>query len=137
MKDWLLYSLLALVAWGFWAFLPKAALAWLDPKSVFIYEVIGGALAGLISYFILRPELGFDIRGIIPSILAGVAGYVGILCFLYALRTGKVSVVAPLTALYPLVSLALAVLFFREKMNPVQLAGVVLAIVSVVLISHE
>ena len=67
MKDWLLYSLLALVAWGFWAFLPKVALAWLDPKSVFIYEVIGGALAGLISYFILRPELGFDIRGIIPS----------------------------------------------------------------------
>jgi transporter family protein len=137
MKDWFLYSLMAFVAWGFWAFLPKAALIWLDPKSVFVYEAIGGALTGLVAYFILRPELGFEIRGVIPSILTGVAGYIGIYCFLYAIRTGKVSVVAPLTALYPVVSLALAVFFFKEKMNMVQLAGVVLAIVSVVLISHE
>jgi len=137
MKDWLFYSLLAIVAWGFWAFLPKVALTWLDPKSVFIYEALGGALTGLLGYIILRPELGFEIRGIIPSILTGVAGFIGVLCFLYAIRTGKVSIVAPLTALYPVVSLALAVLFFREKLNAVQVAGVFLAIVSVILISHE
>jgi len=137
MKDWLFYSLLAIVAWGFWAFLPKVALTWLDPKSVFIYEAIGGALTGLLAWIILRPELGLDIRGIIPSILTGVCGFIGIFCFLYAIRTGKVSIVAPLTALYPVVSLALAVFFFKEKMNVVQLTGIALAIVSVVLISHE
>jgi transporter family protein len=137
MKDWLFYSLLALLAWGFWAFLPKIAISWLDPKSVFIYEAIGGALTGLLAYFILRPELGVEIRGIIPSVLTGVAGFLGILCFLYAIRTGKVSVVAPLTALYPIVSLALAVIFFKEKMNLIQLTGIVLAVISVVLISQE
>jgi bacterial/archaeal transporter family protein len=137
MKDWLFYSLLALLAWGFWAFLPKIAISWLDPKSVFIYEAMGGALTGLIAYFILRPELGVEIRGIVPSVLTGVAGFLGILCFLFAIRTGKVSVVAPLTALYPVLSLALAVIFFREKMNLVQLAGIVLAVISVVLISQE
>jgi bacterial/archaeal transporter family protein len=137
MKDWLFYSLLAVLAWGFWAFLPKVAITWLDPKSIFIYEAIGGALTGLFAYFILRPELGVEIRGIIPSVLTGVAGFLGILCFLYAIRTGKVSVVAPLTALYPVVSLALAVIFFKEKLNIVQLTGILLAVISVVLISQE
>lgn len=137
MKDWFFYSLLALLAWGFWAFLPKVAITWMDPKSALIYEAFGAALAGILAYFVLRPELGFEIRGIVPSILTGFAGLAGLLCFLFALKTGKVCIVAPLTALYPIISIALAVIFFKERMSLVQFSGVVLAAVSVVLISHE
>ncbi|MFZ2445227.1 MAG: EamA family transporter [Syntrophobacteraceae bacterium] len=137
MKDWAVYSMLAVLAWGLWAFLPKFAVTWLDPKSAFIYEVMGGLLTGLAVFFVLRPEMGADIRGIVPSVLTGVAGYLGLLFFMYALRTGKLSVIAPLTALYPVVTIALAFIFFREKLNPAQMAGVALAVLSVVLISYE
>ncbi len=138
MKDWAVYSILALLVWGLWGFLPKVAVNWLDPKTAFIYEVIGGTVTGLLVFIIFRPELaGAEIRGVIPSLLTGVAGYLGLLCFLYALRSGKVSVIAPLTALYPIVSLALAVIFLREKITLVQFAGVVLAVVSMALISYE
>ncbi len=33
MKDWAVYSMLAVLAWGLWAFLPKFAVTWLDPKA--------------------------------------------------------------------------------------------------------
>ncbi|HYA43065.1 MAG TPA: EamA family transporter [Syntrophobacteraceae bacterium] len=138
MKEWALYSALALLAWGLWAFLPKVALIFLDPKTAFMFEVIGGAITGVLALFILRPQLvGMEVRGIIPALLTGVLGYLGLLCFMFAIREGKVCVVAPLTALYPVITLALAMLFLKEKINVIQFAGIILALISVVLISHE
>ena len=138
MKEWVIYSALALLIWGLWAFLPKLALSCLDPKTAFTFEVIGGSLTGLLAFLILRPELGgAEIRGIIPAVITGMMGYLGLLCFMYAIRAGKISVVAPLTALYPVVSLALAMIFLKERINIVQLTGIILACVSVVLISYE
>jgi transporter family protein len=138
LKAWLLYSVLTIVVWGLGAFFPKIALGWLDPKTAFIFEVLGGALTGLFAFLILRPQLvGAEIRGIIPALLTGVTYSVGVLTFMYAIRQGKVSIVAPLTAIYPVVTLVLAMIFLKERVNLVQLAGIILAIVSVVLISYE
>ena len=138
MKEWVLFSVLSLLAWGLWAFLPKMALSCLDPKTAFMFEVIGGAITGLAVFFILRPSLaGAEIRGVIPALLTGMMGYFGLLCFMYAIRTAKISIVAPLTALYPVISLALAVIFLREKINVIQFAGIILAMVAVVLITYE
>ncbi len=138
MKQWVIYSALALLVWGLWAFLPKIALSSLEPKTAFMFEVIGGAITGLLAFLVLRPELGgAEIRGIIPALVTGMVGYLGLLCFMYAIRDAKVSIVAPLTALYPVVSLALAMIFLKERINIVQFAGVVLACISVVLISYE
>lgn len=136
-KEWTVYSMLAIMAWGLWAVLPKFSMGWADPKSVFIYEVLGGILTGIAVFAVFRPELGIDIRGIIPSVLTGVVGYLGLLFFMFAIRTGKVSVIASFTALYPVVSLILAFILFREKLNPVQITGVLLAVLSVILISYE
>ncbi len=129
--------MLSILAWGVWAFLPRFAVTWADPKSAFIYQVIGGILTGLAVFLVMRPELGIDIRGIVPSVLTGVVGYLGLLFFMLAIRSGKVSIIAPLTALYPVVTLALAFIFFREKLNFVQMTGMALAVLSVILISYE
>ncbi len=138
MKEWVPYSALAILIWGLWAFFPKMATNCLEPKTAFIFEVIGGVVTGLFVFFFMRPELGgAEIRGIIPAMLTGMMGYLGLLCFMYAIKDGKLCVVAPLTALYPVVSLALAIIFLRERINLVQFAGIILAVVSVVLISHE
>jgi len=138
MKEWIVYSALALLAWGLWGFLPKMALDFLEPKTAFMFEVLGGAITGLFAFLILRPQLaGAEVRGIIPAMLTGMLGYLGLLCFMYAIREGKLCIIAPLTALYPVVTLALAMIFMKEKINMVQLAGIILALVSVVLITYE
>jgi transporter family protein len=138
MKEWAFYSALALLAWGLWAFLPKVAISFLDPKTAFMFETIGGAVTGMLIVLILQPQLtGVEFRGIIPAVLTGVLGYLGLLCFMYAIREGKVCVVAPLTALYPVITLVFAMLFLKERINVIQFAGIILALISVVLISHE
>ncbi len=138
MKGWGFYSILALLIWGVWGFLPKLSVSCLDPRSAFIYQVFGGVLTGFFAFLILRPELGgAEIRGVVPAVLTGAAGYIGSICFLYALKEGKLCVIGPLTALYPVISLALAMIFLREKINFVQFTGVILSIISVILISHE
>ena len=103
-----------------------------------MFEVLGGAVTALLAFIVLRPQLGgAEIRGIIPAVLTGVMGYLGLLCFMYAIRGGKICVVAPLTALYPVVSIALAIIFLKERINTVQVAGIILALVSAVMISYE
>lgn len=138
MKEWGVYALLALFAWGLWGFLPKLAVSCLEPKCAFIFQVMGALATGLCAFFFMKPDiLDAELRGIVPAVLAGVMGCLGGLCFLYALRSGKISVIAPLTAVYPVVSVALAVIFLKERINYVQCTGVVLAVVAVVLISYE
>lgn len=139
MKEWLPYSIIALLAWGVWAFLPKLALGFLDPGTAFVFEALGGALTGLLFTLIFRPRLaGVPIMGIIPAFVTGVLGYLGLMLFMYAVRAGgKISIIAPLTALYPIVTIALALIFLEEKMNLVQCAGIVLALISIFLISYQ
>lgn len=136
MTSWLLNSLVALVCFGFWAFLPKIAVRYLSPKSAVIYEVLGVFAAGCVFFLVVGKTIGTDMRGILPAMLTGVLGTVGFLCFLNALTVGSVSVVATLTALYPAVTILLAVVFLQESVTLRQVAGMGLAIVSVILLSR-
>ena len=139
MKGWLLYSLLALLAWGVWGFLPKVALGYLAPGTAFVFEALGGALTGLLFTLLFRPRLaGAPILGILPAFLTGVLGYLGLMFFMYAVRENeKLSTIAALTALYPAITIALAMIFLGEKINIVQFAGIVLALISILLISYQ
>jgi transporter family protein len=136
MASWFLNSLLALVCFGLWAFLPKIAVRYLSPKSAVIYEVLGVFTAGCFLFLALGRNIDTDVRGILPAMLTGVLGTVGFLCFLYALAAGRVSVVATLTALYPAVTILLAAVFLKESITLRQVAGMGLAIVSVILLSR-
>ena len=137
MKNWFVYSILALVCWGMWAFFPKIAVSYIHPRTAFVYEVLGGLLVGVAALVILDVDLGANVKGIVPSMLTGVAGYLGLFFFLYAVRAGSVTVTSAFTALYPVITIILAMVFLKEKIAPIQWLGVGLAIVSVALISYE
>jgi len=134
MANWFVNSLVALVCFGLWAFLPKIAVRYINPKSALIYEVLGVFIAGCFVFLTLGKNIENDMRGIVPAILTGILGTLGFLCFLYALTTGSVSVVATMTALYPAVTILLAVIFLKESIMPRQLVGMALAIISVILL---
>lgn len=76
--------------------------------------------------------------GIIPAFFTGVLGYLGLIFFMYAVRQGeKLSIIAPITALYPAVTIALAMIFLKERLNFVQVTGILLALISIFLISYQ
>lgn len=62
------------------------------------------------------------------TILAGVMDAAANMLFLAAMRSGELSVVAVLTALYPLGTIILARIVLKEKIAKIQLAGVLLAL---------
>ena len=61
---------------------------------------------------------------------------VGMLAFYAAMAKGKASIVGPLTALFPLFTVAGAVLFLHERLSRAQLAGVVFALAAVVVFAQ-
>jgi uncharacterized membrane protein len=52
-----------------------------------------------------------------------------------ALRTQDASVVTPLTGVFPILTVALAFVVLRERLNKVQMGGMVLALASIVILS--
>jgi uncharacterized membrane protein len=61
----------------------------------------------------------------------------GTLTLFAAYRTGKASVVTALTALYPALTVVLAVPLFKEGMNLRKIAAIVLALAAGVALTYE
>ena len=82
-----------------------------------------------------RPD---GIERALPACLAvGTLEAAGIVALLLALQRGPLAVASVLLALYPVGSVLLAMVFLRERLTRHQLAGVVLAFCSVILISVQ
>lgn len=134
MSSWSLWALLAFLAWGLWALLPKIVTRHIDPRSAIVYEALGAltvALAMLVSLG-FRPAWHGGAAAL--AFLTGVLGILGGLAYLYAVQRGPVSLIAVLTALYPLVTVALAYVWFDETLSARQWLGVLLALLAMALI---
>ena len=73
--------------------------------------------------------------GLLPMLCAGCLDMGANIAFLIASRTGLLTIAAVVTSLYPGPTVLLAVLVYREKITVARLAGLVLAIAGVALIS--
>jgi drug/metabolite transporter (DMT)-like permease len=69
-----------------------------------------------------------DRRGVAYAISNGILATAGMVCFYVAMGRGKASVVGPITALFPLFTVGGAVILLGERLNPVQMLGIVFAI---------
>jgi len=135
MPNWLGAALVALGLWGFWAFLPKLALLYMDQRSVLVFQTIGSILVGTFVLASLRFRPQWHPKGALFALLTGVSGLVGFLFYLSALRTGKASVVITLTALYPFLAILLAFLILKEPISVKKLVGFGFALIAIVLFS--
>lgn len=67
-------------------------------------------------------------------VVAGLLDFTANILYLLATRTGALSVVAPVASLYPASTVLLALAVDRERVRPLQLAGLGLAAVALVLV---
>jgi transporter family protein len=126
---------MALIMWGFWAFLPKLAARTLDIKSILVYEVIGSFIVGVSVLISEKFQLTFEWSGFLTAVLTGAFGILGSLFFLGAVKVGKVSIAAAITAFYPALTIILAFLFLNETLSPKQALGFVFSLVAIYLFS--
>src|SRR5262245_45110963 len=126
-----------IVLWGFWGFFGKLALERrMAPMTIFLSEVIVSAL--------LAPPIWYSMHRRISSsslatwnifgVISGTALALGLLCYYFALAHGRASVVVPLTATYPVISVLLSVAVLAEKPTAVQWLGMLLVVVGGILL---
>lgn len=130
-RSWLLCALLCILWWGLWSVLAKVASARLSVDQMQILFTLGMVPLAGAALIGMRGKLERDARGAGYGILNGVFTGLGLLAYDAAMSRGKASIVGPVTALFPVVTVALAMIVLRERINRVQAAGVVLALAAI------
>ncbi|WP_456432147.1 EamA family transporter [Thermosulfuriphilus sp.] len=127
--DWLLYCLLTLFLWGVWGFFYKLAVGNLHHGAVLFLSSLGGLLVAGVLF--VSAGLKISSWGAMPLAFgAGVLGNLGTFFFIKALQGNKASLVVPLSALYPLVTVVLAVIFLGEELRLRHWLGIFLAVLA-------
>src|SRR5215510_1639092 len=132
---WLLYALLCVVWWGVWGFLSKLGSDQASPQQLQVLFTIGIIPPSVLAWAQLGFKVETDRRGAVYGILNGGFTGLGMLAYYAALARGQASLVGPFTALFPLLTLALAFAFLRERITRVQAAGMIFALAAIVLLS--
>lgn len=129
--------MVALAIFGLWGFFPKLAVRHIDPASVIVYGTAGSVLVGFLCLAFLGFRPSFHPAGAFYAFITGVCGVAGSIFYFVAARTGKISIVVALTALYPLVTILLARVFLGEVLGIRQTAGILLACLAIYLLVTE
>jgi bacterial/archaeal transporter family protein len=132
---WLVYALICCSWWGIFGFLSKVGSMRLRPQQMLAIFILGMLPPVLLAWWREGMKIETDRLGVICGLLIGLLGNLGQIAFFAAMRVGQASIVGPVTSLFPVLSVILAIIFLRERMNPAQIAGVVLAVASVIILS--
>jgi len=135
---WLAFSLLTILVWGAWGAVSKVAAEGVDANTNQVFFTFGLLPLILIVWRSPRNAAGGGGRriGMAWAFLTGILGGTGNIAFFHALVIGgKASIVSPVTALFPLVTVALAVTFLHERIGTAQKFGLVLALGAIYLLS--
>jgi transporter family protein len=138
MPTWLAYSLLTILLWGAWGVVSKVASSAVDANTNQIFFTFGLLPLILIMFRSSRLRSGGHQRrtGMAWAFVTGILGGLGNIAFFHALGIGgKVSIVAPATALFPLVTVILATTFLHERLSVQQKFGFGIALIAIYLLS--
>ena len=133
---WFWYSMLCVLCWGGWALLSKFGSREIPPETMQFLFTIGSLPVALALLVGRRFRLEKSAKGISFGLLNGVLSGIGSLALFAAYHTnGNTAVITAATALYPMITVVLAITVLREKFGLVQFAGLGFAAVAIVIFS--
>jgi transporter family protein len=136
---WLALSLLTILLWGVWGATSKAVSNHIDAYMNQVLFTMGLVPLMLLVLRSRRLAGGNDRkRGIFYAFITGILGGTGNIAFFKSLTVGgQASVVVPMTAMSPLVTVLMALAVLREKLSRSQKIGLGVAFVAIYLLSIE
>jgi drug/metabolite transporter (DMT)-like permease len=126
--------LVTLLSWGIWAILSKFMPADISPAHSQAMSTIGLAPILAALWAMKEPAMpGNKRRGILLAFAAGLISAAGNVAYYAALGDAKAATIVPLTALYPAVTILLAVPVLKERITPLQWGGMAVSLAAIYL----
>jgi transporter family protein len=134
---WMMYGLVALVLFGLTVITIKLATRCISDELSTIFYTVGYILLAIVIVGARSVDWNLSWKNWSLGILVGLLMATSTLSVFIAYRWGKASIVAPVTALYPLVTVLLAGLILKERFDLPKIAAIVLALMAGAALSME
>lgn len=115
---------------GFVGFFMEVATRHTGAWSVYIMGLLPLVIIFIASFVVSRMRAEWSLPALSYAFIGGLVGTLGTIAFYQALARGPVAQSVALTALYPGVTLVLAILVLKEHISFTQVTGIALAIVA-------
>ena len=126
-RSWLPWGMAGALSLGTGDFLSKLSINQIGSYShIFFLSLIAVGLSG-VNYIVDTPNRAVPpvfARTFLPSLIGIVLHLVGALCFLLAFDYGPVSLISPVSSVYPALLALLAVKFLKDRISVVQGIGI-------------
>ena len=135
-----IFAFLAMLCWGIGPILAKTGLVSMEPFSALTIRSVSVAVVLLAAGLLTGKMTALshvDFRA--ASFMMGegiLAAFLGQIAYFYALKTGEASVITPIAAAFPIVTLILAVILLGENFSAQKLAGSVLIVAGVIIVNR-
>ena len=137
-KLWLLFILITVVTWGIWgAFSGYQIQHGIPDTVVYIAWAISMLPCAIVALIINKGKLNLSWRAIGMGAIVGLLGAGGQLVLFKALTLGPSYIIYPFISMSPVVVITLASIFLKEKATKWQIAGIVVALAAILLLSLE
>lgn len=134
---WLVFAILAALCWGIWGVLAKFISGNISPFVNHLMFTIG--MLFTLPFVIQKCKIKeANVKGILWGIGAGILAVIGNVAVYKSFGSGgQATVVIPITNLYPLVTIMIALLVFREKMHWLNVIGIFIVVPAIIMLSGQ
>ncbi len=134
---WLTYALITTIFWGVWgAFIETPEKAGFPATLGYVVWALTMIPCALFALYKINWKPEHDLRSIFLGSATGLLGAGGQLLLFQALRQGPAYIVFPIISLYPVLTIALSIIFLRERTKLRQWIGIVLALIAMFFLSN-
>lgn len=131
---WFWYSICCVLCWGLWALVSKLGTNQISAVGMQFLFAFGFFPVAIVALLFNRLKFERDLKGIAYSLGNGVLAGIGGLALFAAYRSGgNTSVITVATALYPVITVVLALLILRERLSWIQVVGLGFAALAMII----
>ena len=138
-KLWLVFILITIATWGVWGALSDHLMQQygIPDTVVYILWALTMIPCAIVALVINKGKFLHDGKAALLGCTVGLLGAGGQLVLFKALTLGPSYIIFPFISMSPVIVIALAAIFLKEKANRWQIAGIAVALVAILLLSIQ